>query len=184
MMICPRWVATLAQPIGIDDNASGEAISPDFFWESATKISLADGRSKCGSRSRRFATRMRIPRPRAVLLYRNYPRDRNYQFSSAKIPRGYNCFVCRANTLEGLQRLPAGGHLVAAPYVEDEGGGSVVLPLRTQYGHNPARFGNGDQAVAVSDPATLEGLTQFPVLDVRRVAANVWKNRRCRIGCA
>ena len=57
------------------------------------------------------------PQTWAILLYRNYPRDRNYQFLSAKVPRGFNCFVCHANTLEGLQRLPTGGHFVAAPYV-------------------------------------------------------------------
>src|SRR5262249_60379265 len=28
-----------------------------------------------------------------------------------------NCFVCRSNVLVGLEHLPSGGHLVAAPYV-------------------------------------------------------------------
>src|SRR5436190_21519078 len=112
-VVTPRNI----QADSVVDDASGEAISPDFFWESATKIT-----------PRGWTLEMRIPftslryknadpQTWAVLLYRNYPRDRNYQFFSAKIPRGYNCFVCHANTLEGLQRLPAGGHLVAAPYV-------------------------------------------------------------------
>src|SRR6185295_9491205 len=57
------------------------------------------------------------PQKWAILMYRNYPRDRNYQFLSARMPRGFNCFVCHANTLEGLQSLPTGRHFVAAPYV-------------------------------------------------------------------
>src|SRR4051794_1989743 len=112
-VVTPRNI----QADSIMDDASGEDSSPDFFWESATKIT-----------ARGWTLEMRIPfsslryknadpQTWAVLLYRNYPRDRTYQFFSAKIPRGYNCFVCHANTLEGLQRLPAGGHLVAAPYV-------------------------------------------------------------------
>ena len=57
------------------------------------------------------------PQTWGILLYRNYPRDRHYQFFSAKLPRGSNCFVCRSNIADGLEHLPAGGHLVAAPYV-------------------------------------------------------------------
>src|SRR5439155_23194837 len=52
-----------------------------------------------------------------ILLYRNYPRTYHYQFFSAKLPRDSNCFVCRSSPLVGLEHLPRGGHLVAAPYV-------------------------------------------------------------------
>jgi hypothetical protein len=101
----------------ISDDASGEDSSPDFFWESATKIT-----------DRGWTLEMKIPfsslryknvdpQTWGILLYRNYPRDFHYQFFSAKLPRGGNCFICRANTLVGLERLPAGGRLVAAPYV-------------------------------------------------------------------
>jgi hypothetical protein len=51
------------------------------------------------------------------MLYRNYPRQYRYQFFSTRIPRGGNCFICRSNKMLGLSGLPAGGHLVAAPYV-------------------------------------------------------------------
>ncbi len=101
----------------VTDDASGEDPSPDFFWESATKIT-----------ARGWTLEMRIPfsslryqnvdpQTWGILLYRNFPRDRHYQFFSAKLPRGGNCFVCRSNTLTGMAQLPAGGHLVAAPYV-------------------------------------------------------------------
>jgi len=117
------------QQDSVVDDASGEAISPDFFWESATKIT-----------ARGWTLEMRIPftslryktgdpQTWGILMYRNYPRDSHYQFFSAKLPRGYNCFVCHANTLEGLQRLPAGGHLVAAPYVSSSAIGRPTAGL-------------------------------------------------------
>jgi hypothetical protein len=101
----------------VSDDASGEDSSPDFFWESATRIT-----------ARGWTVEMRIPfsslryknidpQTWGIMLYRNFPRDRHYQFFSAKLPRGSNCFICHLNTLEGLGGLPAGGHLVAAPYV-------------------------------------------------------------------
>ena len=57
------------------------------------------------------------PQTWGIMLYRNYPRDRHYQFFSTRQPRGSNCFVCHSNVLTGLRDLPPGGHLVAAPYV-------------------------------------------------------------------
>ena len=57
------------------------------------------------------------PQTWGIMLYRNYPRDRHYQFFSTRLPRGSNCFVCHSNVLAGLKDLPPGGHLVAAPYV-------------------------------------------------------------------
>ena len=102
----------------VSDDASGnEDSSPDFFWESAARIT-----------PRGWVLEMRVPfsslryhkadpQTWGIMLYRNYPRDRQYHFFSTKIPRGSNCFICHSNLLNGLQGLPAGGHLVAAPYV-------------------------------------------------------------------
>ncbi len=105
----------------ITDDSSGEDSSPDFFWESATAIT-----------ERGWTLEIRIPfsslryrtaeqQTWGILLYRNYPRDRHFQFFSARLPRDGNCFVCRSNTLVGLERLPGGGHIVAAPYVSASG---------------------------------------------------------------
>jgi hypothetical protein len=101
----------------IIDDSSNEDSSPDFFWDSATKIN-----------SHGWTLEMRIPfssiryknvdpQTWRIMLYRNYPRDRHYQFFSARIPRDSNCFVCRANVLDGMEKLPSGGHIVLAPYV-------------------------------------------------------------------
>src|SRR5205814_1349367 len=81
----------------ITDDSSGEDASPDFFWESATKRT-----------DRGWTLEMRIPfsslryktgdpQTWGILLYRNYPREFHYQFFSAQMPRGGNCFVCRSN---------------------------------------------------------------------------------------
>ncbi|HEV2063325.1 MAG TPA: DUF5916 domain-containing protein, partial [Thermoanaerobaculia bacterium] len=112
----------LANPRGIqydavaDDTTGNEDSSPDFYWDSAAKITK-DG----------WVLEMRVPfsslrYPKGdpqtwnILLYRNYPREYRYQIFSAKLPRGGNCFVCRGNVLTGLEHLPAGGKLIAAPY--------------------------------------------------------------------
>src|SRR5918994_3411065 len=116
-------VLLLTTPAGVqydavtDDDGAGEDPSPDFFWESATRI-----------HDRGWTLEMRVPftslryrnvNPQTwgIFLYRNYPRGFRHMFFSAPLPRGGNCLICRTNTLVGLENLPSGGHLVAAPYV-------------------------------------------------------------------
>jgi uncharacterized protein DUF5916 len=100
----------------IMDDASGETEAPDFFWDSAARIT-----------DHGYTIEMRIPfsslryknadpQTWGIILFRNYPRAFRYQIASARLPRGGNCTVCRENSLTGLEGLPAGGHLVAAPY--------------------------------------------------------------------
>src|SRR5262249_1590574 len=101
----------------ITDDASGEDSSPDFFWESATTINDHGWTLEMRIPFSSLRYPRNYPQPCRLLLYRNYPRDYRYQFFSAQLPRGGNCFICRSNVLVGLERLPAGGHLVAAPYV-------------------------------------------------------------------
>jgi hypothetical protein len=101
----------------VTDDASGENSSPDFFWDSAARIT-----------DRGWIVEMRIPfstlryknldpQTWGIILFRNYPRQYRYQLMSAKIPRGNNCLICRENVLSGLEGLPKGGHLIAAPYL-------------------------------------------------------------------
>jgi len=100
----------------VTSDASSEDPSPDFFWDSATRVTAAG-----------WTIEMRIPwsslrygradpQTWGILLYRNYPRDFHYQMFSAPLPRGSNCFICHESPLTGLAGLPPGGHLVAAPY--------------------------------------------------------------------
>ena len=126
-------VLLLTTPSGVqydavsDDDGAGEDSSPDLFWESAAQI-----------HERGWTLEMRVPftslryrnvdpQTWGIFLYRNYPRGFRHMFFSTRLPRGGNCFICRTNTLVGLERLPGGGHLVAAPYVA---GSQTARPSR------------------------------------------------------
>ena len=100
----------------ISDDASGENAAPDFFWDSATKITPRGWTLEIRIPFSSIRYRRGDPQTWRVMLYRNYPRDFHYQFFSAKIPRDGNCFVCNSNVLTGLEKLPQGGHYVIAPY--------------------------------------------------------------------
>jgi hypothetical protein len=100
----------------LTSDASGEDSSPDFFWDAAGKITETG-----------WTLEIRVPfsslrydndpeQTWGLLLYRNYPRDRRYQFFSARLPRDVNCFVCNSSKLSGLASLPHGSHLVVAPF--------------------------------------------------------------------
>src|SRR5580704_9132934 len=101
----------------MDDNGGGENASPDFFWQSAARINDHGWTLEIRIPFSSLRYRTLDPQTWGVLLWRNYARDFRHQFASAKMPRGSQCFVCRENPLTGLTGLPAGGHLIAAPYV-------------------------------------------------------------------
>ena len=111
-LVTPRNV----QYDAVLDDSSGEDQSPDFFWDSATRITDHGWTLELRIPFSSLRYRRLDPQTWGILLYRNYPRDRHYQFFSAKLPRGANCFICRSNVLTGLEKLPAGGHLIVAPY--------------------------------------------------------------------
>ena len=55
------------------------------------------------------ALRRTTPMPTwGILLYRNYPRDRRYQFFTPRLPRDVNCFICNSSKLHGPRRAAAG----------------------------------------------------------------------------
>ena len=142
----------LANPRGIqydaitDDTTGNEDSSPDFYWDSAAKI------TKEG-----WVLEMRVPfsslrYPRGdkqtwgILLYRNYPREFRYQMFSSKLPRGGNCFICRSNHLTGLDNLPPAGHLVVAPYVTAKEDAVPSGDLGSPLVNKPVRFNGGVDA--------------------------------------
>jgi hypothetical protein len=100
----------------ITNDATGEDSSPDFYWDAAGKITPTG-----------WNLEIRIPFSSLrynhdpapiwrIMLYRNYPRDRHYQFFSSRLPRDVSCFICNSSKLVGLANLPHGTHLVLAPY--------------------------------------------------------------------
>jgi len=111
----------LANPRGVQYDAissdtSGEDSSPDFFWDSQSRIT-ANGwilEMRIPFASLRYAATE--PQTWRIFFYRNYPRDRRYQMFSVRLPRGRPCFVCNAAKLTGLSDLPRGGNWVVAPY--------------------------------------------------------------------
>ena len=111
----------LANPRGIQYDAlssdvAGEDSAPDYFWESAARITESG-----------WTLEIRIPfsslryskaklQQWNVMLYRNRPREYRYQMFSNPQPRDSSCFVCNSRPLRGLKGLPTGSHWVVAPY--------------------------------------------------------------------
>jgi hypothetical protein len=159
------------------DDSSGEDSSPDFFWQSATKI-----------HARGWTLEIRIPfsslrykntdlQRWGVMLYRNYPRQYHYQFFSAKIPRGTNCFICHENTLEGLERLPSGGHLVAAPYVSASEAGHPTAGPGSRFVSEPIKPHGGADVKFTPNADTVVDFTVKPDFsqiesDTAQISAN------------
>ncbi len=116
-----RAILFLANPHGIQydantDDASGEDSSPDYYWDSAGRITPQGWILELRIPFSSLRYRKSDPQQWNIMLYRNHPRDFRYQYFSTKLPRGGNCFICRSNPLTGLTGLPSGGHLVVAPY--------------------------------------------------------------------
>src|SRR5439155_11205173 len=111
--ITPRNV----QYDAITDDASGENQSPDFFWDSAAKITDRGWTVEVRIPFSSLRYKNADPQTWGVMLFRNYPHGFRYQIVSTKVPRGSNCSICLINKLEGLEHLPTGGHFVVAPYV-------------------------------------------------------------------
>jgi hypothetical protein len=139
-----------------DDDGSGEDSSPDFFWETAARINDHGWTLEMRVPFSSLRYRNLDPQTWGILLYRNYPRAFRYQFFSARLPRGGNCFICRANTLLGLEGLPSGGHVIAAPYATATqsarpatGPGSPLVdePLDSHVGADVKWTPNADNAV-------------------------------------
>ncbi len=111
----------LANPRGIQYDAvtddGNEDSAPDFFWDSAGKITPSGWTLEIRIPFSSLRYERKDPQTWGILVYRNRPRDFRYQMFSARLPRGRNCFICSENVLTGLEGLPAGGNLVAAPYV-------------------------------------------------------------------
>jgi len=99
------------------DDASGENPSPDFYWDSAAKITPRGWTLELRIPFSSLRYRKGDPQKWGITLFRNYPRLFRRQIASVVMPRGSNCTICHESDLTGLERLPGGGHVVAAPYI-------------------------------------------------------------------
>lgn len=114
LRVNPRGI----QADGIFDDATNtEDFSPDFFYDTAAKITTEGWQAEF----RIPLTTLRYPKsdPQTwgIMIWRNYPRDFRYAYYSAPIARGSNCFVCHVHDLTGISKLPTSHHLVVAPYL-------------------------------------------------------------------
>src|SRR5206468_10304958 len=71
----------------ITDDTSGEDSSPDFFWDSATRITTRGWTLEIRIPFSSLRYKNTDPQTWGILLYRNYPRQFHYQFFSSKLPR-------------------------------------------------------------------------------------------------
>jgi hypothetical protein len=120
----------LANPRGVQYDAlssdvSGEDNAPDYFWEAKGRITASGWNLEIRIPFSSLRYARQAESTWGVLLYRNYPRDRRYQFFSARLPRDVNCFICNSSKLTGLAQLPHGSHLVLAPFAT---AGQTSLP--------------------------------------------------------
>ena len=138
----------LATPRGVQydastDDASNEDNSPDYFWDSAGRITERGWTLEIRVPFSSLRYKSGDPQTWGIMLYRNYPRDFRYQMLSARLPRGGNCFICRSNPLVGLQGLPSGGHVVVAPYASASSDARPEGALGSPLAASDARFRGG-----------------------------------------
>ena len=172
----------LANPRGVQydamtSDATGEDSSPDFYWDSAGRIT-ATGWSleiRIPFSSLRYAS---AEQPTwGILLYRNYPRDRRYQYFSARLPRDVNCFICNATKLVGLSRLPRGSHLVVAPFATTQQSSAPRAGLGTPLAAGDVKSASGldlkwSPASSAAIDATLKPDFSQVESDVAQIVAN------------
>jgi len=133
----PRGVQTDSV---LDDPSQTEDFSPDFFYETAAKITPQGWTAEMRIPLSSLRYSDGDPQTWGVILSRNYPRDFQYIMASTRLPKGRNCFVCYASALNGLTGLPRGSHMTAAPYstaAHDEqwtSGRLSVDPVRSDAG--------------------------------------------------
>jgi Domain of unknown function (DUF5916)/Carbohydrate family 9 binding domain-like len=98
-----------------NEDTTNEDYSPDFEFEVRTAIN-----------DKGWTAEVRIPfstlrysdPPSAtwsIQIVRGITRGEQYRFANARIPRDSNCFLCYAQSLEGMKELPAGRELTIIP---------------------------------------------------------------------
>jgi uncharacterized protein DUF5916 len=104
----------------VSNDATGEDSSPDYFWESRGKITPTGWNLEIRIPFSSLRYKHEAAPTWGIMMYRNYPRDRRYQFFTNRLPRDVSCFICNESKLTGLAELPHGSHLVVAPYASGE----------------------------------------------------------------
>jgi len=104
----------------MNDASGSEDFSPDFFYDTATKITATGWVAEYRIPLSTLRYKESDPRTFGLNILRTWPRDFRYSASAVPIPRNGNCLVCHELMLEGITNLPHSQHLTVAPYVTSE----------------------------------------------------------------
>lgn len=146
----------------ISSDASGEDSSPDFFWQSAARVTETGWQLEM--RIPFSSIRYGDPDPDhwGILLYRNRPRDFRYQYFTSKLPRDRNCFICSVRELRGLEGLSTGDRWVVAPYVSASRLERATAGPGTTLESDGEDYDGGVDAKWIPNPDTVVDLTLRP----------------------
>ena len=111
--INPRGIQTDTM---LNESPFGEDAAPDWFWQSAGRIGKDSWTVEVAIPLSSLRYPKKDPQDWALMVYRVWPREFNYQFYSVRMPRGSSCFLCWSATVQGIAGLPQGMHYVLAPY--------------------------------------------------------------------
>src|SRR5436305_10541334 len=104
----------------MNDSTGSEDFSPDFFYDTATKITSTGWVAEFRIPLSTLRYKESDPKTFGLNILRTWPRQFRYSVSMVPIPKNGNCLVCHELMLGGITNLPHSQHLIATPYVTSE----------------------------------------------------------------
>ena len=163
----------------LQGNANQEDFSPDFFYDTAAKITKDGWTAEIAIPLATLRYTKANPQTWGILIWRNYPREFRYGIYSSPIPRGSNCLLCFMRSLTGIENLPAASHWVVAPYVtaKEDGHPRDETDPRSDFTNRPIRSNGGVDAKWTPNPDTAIDGTINPDFsqvesDIAQIAVN------------
>jgi hypothetical protein len=111
-----------------NDATSNEDFSPDFFYDSAAKITEQGWTAELRVPFSTLRYPQADPQTWGIMVWRNYPREFRYAFYSSPQPRGSNCYVCHLAPVTGLTHLPSSSSFLFVPYVTAQDVAKAATP--------------------------------------------------------
>jgi hypothetical protein len=102
-----------------DDKTRMRDFSPDFDFEAAASIDDQGWTAEIRIPLSSLRYRPGVENPWAYVVYRNLPRQQTATLASAPIPRGENCDLCYANSIEGIAAAQSSS-MSLIPHIEYE----------------------------------------------------------------
>jgi len=102
-----------------NEDTTNEDFSPDFEFEVRTSVVSQGPKTGWIAEVRIPFSTLRYSDPPSpawsIQIVRGMTRDQQYRFANGRIPRDSNCFLCYAQTMDGMRELPAGRELTVTP---------------------------------------------------------------------